>query len=472
MKRTELASSVLLVPLDFFLLLAAAWAAYYLRFQETVTDFRPVLYDFSSSDYLQAAAVVALGWVVIFAFLGLYNRRATDSWWSEVGQIILGCATGLLSVIVVVFFRREFFSSRFVLLAAAGLAVIFISLGRLIIRQLQHTLFSHGYGAHRVLIIGTNATANDIAERMRQIRKLGYSIFRQLPADTASLKEVSDLADADSFDELLFVDPAAPAELRQQFLEVAEYHHCIFRYAPDLLQSPVGPLMVSLDLGIPVVEVPETTMLGWGRVFKRLFDIVFSLFALVIFSPVLFCIAIFVRLDSRGPAIFWSERVGPGRRFTFYKFRTMKFEYCLGEAFGGKSADEYYEQLISTQSARVGPVPKIINDPRLTRTGGWLRRWSLDELPQLWNVLRGDMSLVGPRPHLPRDVERYMKHHRKVLAIKPGLTGLAQVSGRSDLDFEDEVRLDRYYIEHWSFWLDLRILMKTVVAVLAPRRTL
>ena len=150
----------------------------------------------------------------------------------------------------------------------------------------------------------------------------------------------------------------------------------------------------------------------------------------------------------------------------------MRIEYCTGEGYGGRVAAEYETQLVATRDGRHGPVPKIVDDPRWTRVGKWLRRLSLDELPQLWNVLKGDMSLIGPRPHVPNEVQNYDRHHRKVLAVKPGLTGLPQVSGRSDLDFEDEVRLDRYYLENWTPWFDVRILFKTLVAVVARRQTL
>jgi lipopolysaccharide/colanic/teichoic acid biosynthesis glycosyltransferase len=150
----------------------------------------------------------------------------------------------------------------------------------------------------------------------------------------------------------------------------------------------------------------------------------------------------------------------------------MRVEFCIGDDYGGPAAAAFYQQLIATGNVRRGPVPKLVDDPRWTRVGRWIRRWSLDELPQLCNVLLGDMSLVGPRPHFPSEIANYERHHRKVLAVKPGLTGLAQVSGRSDLDFEEEVRLDRYYLEHWTWLLDLTIMLRTIVAIVMPRRTI
>ena len=178
--------------------------------------------------------------------------------------------------------------------------------------------------------------------------------------------------------------------------------------------------------------------------------------AILILWPFLIIIAFVIWLEDGRPVLYKSQRIGRGRAFVFYKFRTMQVKFCTGERYGGAEAERLEQALIEANNVRQGPVPKIVDDPRWTKVGKWLRRLSLDELPQLWNVLQGDMSLVGPRPHIPKEVAQYERHHKKVLAIKPGMTGLAQVSGRSDLDFDDEVRLDRYYIEHWSLWLDVR----------------
>ena len=472
MKRTELLFSVLLVPVDFCLLLLAGWLAYRLRFQAFVTDIRPVLYDFSPLVYFRSVVLVAIGWLVIFALLGLYTRRATDPWWSEVGKIILACSAGLVAVIITVFLRRELLSSRFIILAAWVLSIILVTGGRLFVRLAQHGLFRFGFGAHRVAVIGINSMADEVVANMRRRPGLGYTVAAHLPSLAGSLNSLVDHIRVDKIDEVLLIDPNIDAETRQLFLDFAEEHHLIFRYAPDILRSPVGELTVDLELSVPVIEVPETTLRGWGRVLKRLIDIVGSVFGFVIFGPFMLIIALAIKLDSPGPVIYKNKRIGRNRLFTLYKFRTMKLEYCVGEEYGGEAAEKFYEQLVAIKNVRQGPVPKIIDDPRLTRAGKWLRRFSLDELPQLYNVLRGDISLVGPRPHYQNEVARYEKHHRKVLAIKPGLTGLAQVNGRSDLDFEDEVRLDRYYIEHWSLWFDFRILLRTFFTIFEKRQTL
>jgi exopolysaccharide biosynthesis polyprenyl glycosylphosphotransferase len=306
---------------------------------------------------------------------------------------------------------------------------------------------------------------------MQQHPESGYRVVATYSADDTGLAALRGLLQADAVDDIFFLAPEL-TESRQTFLELAEEFHVAFRYVPELLNAGVGVPTLRFDIGVPVIEVLETTMQGWGRLSKRLFDIVFAVLLLVLLSPLCLLVGLAILVETGGPIIFKSTRVGRARSFTIYKFRSMQLRFCIGTKYGGEAAQTLYDTLVETSSDRSGPVPKIANDPRITRVGRLLRRFSLDELPQLVNVLRGDMSLVGPRPHFPWEVERYERHHRKVLAVKPGMTGLAQVSGRSDLDFEDEVRLDRYYIEHWNFGLDLLLMLRTIAVIFRSRRAL
>lgn len=193
---------------------------------------------------------------------------------------------------------------------------------------------------------------------------------------------------------------------------------------------------------------------------KRAFDIVVAALLLLILSPIFLVIAIWIKIDSPGSVFYASKRVGTRNSvFGLLKFRSMVV-----------NAEKLKEQLLAQNERQDGPMFKMKNDPRVTRSGRFICKWSIDELPQLWNVIRGEVSLVGPRPHEPHEVAQYQKHHKRLLDIKPGVTGMAQVSGRSDLVFEDEVRLDTYYIEHWSLWLDIKIMLQTPRAVLAIRK--
>lgn len=471
MKRSELAVSVLLVPLDFAALLLAAWSAYSIRRLGFVTDIRPIIYDLSVGQFIQNASIVAVFWLGVFALAGLYRRRATDRSLAEFGRIFFACSVGLVLITVLVFLRGELFSSRFIILAAWGLAIVYVTVGRLLVKQIMHAAFRRGVAAHRVAVIGDGEATSTIVQNIQSEPELGYVVVATLSPNASAFDELRALVAEGKLDEILVVDTGSSPEKRQLFLEFAEEHHLIFRYAPDVVFSSIGQPVIDFDLGVPVIEVPETTLVGWGRVVKRLFDIVGSIIGLIFFLPLFIVVASIIWLDSGRPIIYRSERIGRGGSFTLLKFRTLKIEYCTGNGYGGEQAEKYERQLIEERNVRQGPVPKIVDDPRWTRAGKWLRRFSVDELPQLWNVLEGNMSLIGPRPHLPREVAKYEHHHKKVLAIKPGMSGLAQVSGRSDLAFDEEVRLDRYYIEHWSLWLDLRILLKTVYVIFERRVT-
>jgi exopolysaccharide biosynthesis polyprenyl glycosylphosphotransferase len=219
--------------------------------------------------------------------------------------------------------------------------------------------------------------------------------------------------------------------------------------------------------GIPLLSLKPTSLDGWGRVVKRIFDIFGAAIGLIILSPVFLITAIAIKLDSKGTIIFKYlddgsrvKRVGEhGKLFNFYKFRSMH----------PNTHNLRYTELAKLNQREGTPMVKIKNDPRVTRVGKFIRNTSIDELPQLWNVLKGDISLVGPRPHLPEEVAKYDKHHKFVLSIKPGITGLAQISGRSDLDFEREIQLDTYYIENWSIWMDIKIILKTFAVVFAGK---
>ena len=205
---------------------------------------------------------------------------------------------------------------------------------------------------------------------------------------------------------------------------------------------------------IPLIHLKQTPLEGWGIVIKRTFDLLGSGILILLLTPLWILVPLLIKLDSSGPAFYRSKRKHGEKEFHAHKFRSM-----IPEA-------EAMRKSLLSQSERPGPLFKMKRDPRVTRIGAFLRKTSLDELPQLFNVLKGEMSLVGPRPHLPEEVAQYQRHHQQLFAIKPGLTGLAQVNGRSNLSFEDEVRLDVYYIENWALWLDLKILLKSALVVL------
>ncbi|MFA5954438.1 MAG: sugar transferase [Patescibacteria group bacterium] len=472
MKRTELFFSILLVPLDFCALLLAALAAQRIRFLDVVEGIRPALYSIATERLVLSASIIAVVWILFFSLAGLYSRRITDPFSNEFLKIISACSAGLVLVVFIVFFKRELFSSRFVILVAWFLAIFFVTALRFFVRKMQQLLFRFGYAARRIVIVGKSSTVVELKNQMTMHPESGYRVIAVVSPDEHGLAELQALSKPGVLDEVIYADADSSNEERILFLEFAEERHLNFRYTPDLLQSTIRRPVVNFDIGVPLIEVPATKIEGWGRIFKRVFDFAAGVFGLVLFMPVFALVAVGIFMETGLPVFYASLRVGRRGTFVVYKFRSMYLRDCTGSNYGGAAAQALYDQLVATSGSRGGPVPKVINDPRVTRFGKFIRRYSLDELPQFWNIIKGDMSLIGPRPHLPWEVSRYEKHHRKVLAVKPGLTGLAQVSGRSDLDFEEEVRLDRYYVEQWSPLLDLVIILRTVGAVIRPRRAL
>ena len=472
MKRSELMLMVLHVPLDFFLLLLAAVSAYYLRFSAWAVALKPVIFNLSLLDFIGLVTPVALGWLIIFAFAGLYSTDPNRKLTRDLNRVIFAVSAGLSAVALAIMFRQQLFDSRFIAAASWGFAIIYVCAGRVLMRGLKALLYRHGIGTRRIVIIGHHGAAEEIVKTIRARPELGYEILGQyvhFHDDTkAELRQKRP-------DELIFTNPRAHEAETLEAIEFCNTHHVTFKYSADLFDTFSTSMTVHPLAGIPIVELKRAPLEGWGRVVKRGCDIVFSLLALLVFLPVMLLTAVIILLETGRPVIYKNTRVGlRGEPFFAYKFRSMYQKDCTGEQFGlqGVHAEKKEEQLIQTNNSRRGPIYKIANDPRATPFGRFLRRWSIDEAPQFWNVLLGAMSVVGPRPHQPREVKQYTSEHRHVLTIKPGITGIAQISGRSDLSYDEEVRLDVFYIEKWSLWLDIVICLKTPFVIFRKRRAL
>lgn len=471
MRRNQLTFTVILLPLDYVALLLAALTAHRLRF-ETFAELRPAISLLPYPDFFKAAAAIALAYLAIFALTGLYAIERPRRILEEAVKVVSACTLGVMGLIIMIFFQRELFTSRFVVLAAWLLSIGYVIALRLFVRLVNRQLLKRGVGARNVIIVGGSDRATAaITEQISKNPAGGYRIIRRYAHwNEQTARESSALCDAGDVDEIFVTDPETGKEPMRAVIEFAEDHHLTFRYAADTLAAHAALLSTTIA-GIPVIEVKRTRLEGWGRVYKRVFDVIGSLFLIIVTSPIMLLAALAVALESRGPVIFRNERVGlEGRKFRVYKFRSMRADVSIGEQFNDQHAAlELEQKLIAERSLKEGPVYKIKNDPRVTNVGRFIRRFSIDELPQFFNVLKGDMSLIGPRPHQTREVEKYQRHHLRVLMIRPGITGLAQVSGRSDLAFEDEIRLDTFYIENWTPLMDLAILMKTPFVVFAKK---
>lgn len=471
MKKLQLILLALRVPVDFVALLLAAYTAYILRYQSAYATVRPILTRVEFQTFSSLAIKVAALWIVIFALSGLYTSRRL---WirAEILKVVLACSAGVVALIAVMFAQQELFSSRFVVLVAWGFAILYVSIGRLLIHFFERILYHSGIGVTKIVMIGSGQSADELLGGFERQLGLGFRVVKTFPQfDSRVAKIIQEMKKRGGVDEIWLVDPDATKKDALAILDFAEEHHLLFKYSADLLETTTKHFAINTYAGIPVIEFKPTRLEGWGRIFKRIADMIFSFILLIITSPIIFLAALALLIEDGLPVFFHNTRVGNrGQTFNLLKLRTMWRKYSIGPQFKGSAENLKFEQeLIRERSIKEGPVYKIVDDPRHTPVGKFLRRWSLDELPQFWNVLKGNMSLVGPRPHQPREVARYEPRHRKVHSIKPGITGLAQISGRSDLSFEDEVRLDIYYMENWSPWLDLYILIKTPLAIISRK---
>lgn len=465
MRRYEIIFGALRLPVDFLMILGAFWAAYYLR---PITDLIPgVQYQFrpellpSPGDYLYLTLFSDVALVLLFAFDRLYSLKNTHLFSREFPRILFWVSAWIMFIIAYYFLIvHQLFFSRIALAHIWFFTILFVMLGRLFILLIQRYLLLFGIGKRRVLFLGAGSLALHLYETLKVDSR--YNILGAIaiqPHSTAvipilgSFQEIERIVKQYHPEEMIQATPDIDNDQSGEVLSLCRYYQINYHFVPDLVKLQRTNVEVEMLGDIPLVSLKESALDGWGYVYKRLFDIVFSLMAMVLLAPLFLVIALAIKLDSPGPIVYKSKRSYRDLIFNVYKFRSMVVH-----------AERLKKDLLD-QNERSGPLFKLKNDPRITRVGRFLRKTSLDELPQLINVLMGNMSVVGPRPHLPEEVAQYARHHRRVFAIKPGLTGIAQVNGRSNLDFEQEVQLDVYYIENWSPWIDLKIILKSVLVV-------
>lgn len=430
-----------------------AGLATYLSRTKILDALRPALFEFNLplDKYLLLVMAAAVFFVVIFAVSGLYKLKTTTGGVEEFFRISIAVSAGIMLLIVYIFLRQELFDSRFLVLGGWILTIIFVALGRMIVWRIRKALVSrYSFGVHKVMVIGDDEVSSRIAEGIKNDPSKGYRIVKHLV--NPEVEEVKSAIGNPGIDEVILANPNYPAEKVLEIVDFCNENHLVFKFVPNIYQTLTTNFSVDVFTGIPIIELQRTNLDGWGRVIKRLVDIGGSLLALVIFSPLFLIVALAIKWETAGPVFVRLKRVSQSKEFYLLKFRSMV-----------KNAEELKPFLARLNERQDGPLFKIKNDPRITKVGKWIRRSRLDELPQLINVLKGEISLVGPRPHQPDEIANYSKHHKKVLSIKAGATGLAQISGSSDLSFEKEVALDSFYLENWSLSRDIKILLKTAI---------
>lgn len=464
--------SVCLIIGDFFALLVAFAVAYILR---VTLDHTPISANVQAFTYISIVITLLPFFLVVFGLLGLYNARVHSNRFSEFGRLLTGCLIGILGVISYAYIANvRIFPARLVTLYGFLLAFCFVLIFRTIARGIRRLLFRYGVGISNVLIVGDTRLTGELVHSLANTKATGYRVIGMVSAG----KKIPVANGSAMYDDF----PAAIAACRRrlhtivqtelyasgpkndEILVYAQEHHLDYYFVPGNSELFVGKIDAELFHAIPVIAVSQTALVGWGRVAKRIFDVFGSVVALILTSPIMLVTAIAIRLTDDGPIFFRQTRLTrDDKEFKVFKFRSMYSAYSGSPEQGFAKMGK--PELAKAYRENGDWLP---NDPRITPVGKFIRRTSIDELPQLFNVIFGDISLVGPRALAPIDLAAYKKRHT-ILSVKSGITGLAQVSGRKNITFDERRQLDLYYVQNWSFWGDLVIIARTVWIVLTAR---
>lgn len=468
--NASLIYAVFLLIGDFMALLAAFTIAYILRVK---FDERPLVEQIPAETFLYGFIAVLPLWILVHALIGLYSRDVYENRFREFGRLVLGSALGMLVVIGYDFvIEGTLFPARLVavygLLLSFGLLVAF----RAFARGVRSLLFYYDIGVNNVLIVGGGPGTDAIIRELQDTKNSGHRIigivgekyekFKTFPSFDEAIAKL----ETKPLHSIIQTELYKDADQNDDIMTYSQSHHIAYRFIPGSSELFVGNIEVELFRGTPVVTVHQTALVGWGQVIKRLFDFVVGIVLLIITTPIMLIIALFMKLlNPMESVLFKQTRLTQfDRPFTVYKFRSQLKKY------DGTTPEKAFAMIgkpeLAVEYRKNGDTLK--NDPRVTKLGRLLRSSSLDELPQLINVVKGDISLVGPRALIPEELKNY-RHKHHILSVKSGLTGLAQVSGRRNISFEERRKLDAYYVQNWSFWLDFIILLRTIRTVLGGK---
>ena len=456
------------IAIDLFLINASFVLAYWIRYQwqwpapVAAENYR------SLRTYLPMSVILTLLLIATYALQKVYSQRRGRTWLDEAYALFNGTTTGTLSMIVITYFFPVLSYSRTLFPLAAVIILVLLTLSRIAKTIILDQMRRRGIGIKNVLVVGAGEVGRAVMRTIAAHPELGYRVEGFVDDDAAKgqtdlgrMKALGDVANIPSvacdlhIDVVIVTLPWTYQHRIRQIVRQCEHQRVQVYIVPDLLQTAISRVDVEQLGEVPVISVREEPMSGRGRMAKRIVDIIGALTGLILSAPVMLLSAIAVRLDSPGPIIFSQTRLGEHERpFICFKFRTMR---CDAEA-------EKERLIAQTNGDR--RLFKMRDDPRTTGVGRILRRFSIDEFPQFLNVLRGEMSLIGPRPPLPSEVELYQEWHHQRLDAPTGISGMSQVSGRSDLSFDEVALLDIWYAENWSLLLDLKIMLKTIAVII------
>ena len=455
----------LFLVVDSISIIMAFISAYYIRqgFTGTRLFYNPPVPFIM---YLPVLVLVIIVFPCVFFISGLYQPIRSISYLKEILNILKASILGVFLTFALAFCLKLGFVSRSLLFLFWFLITLYLPIIRIILRYFLASLYLKGYNSQQVLIVGKGELAEKISFTLNKHPELGFHIIGFIDeegnSDKASrvqtmgkINDIPDILHETIVDEVVFAVPIEGCERMTEAIKLCEVEGIRVRIVADLFERTIARAKIDDIDGIPIITLETGPAQELALAVKRVLDVIVSFLSLIILSPLFVIIALLIKIDSPGHIFFRQERMGQnGRRFKLLKFRSMI------------DGAEGLQTNIQGLNEASGPVFKIKNDPRITMVGRFLRKTSLDELPQFINVLKGEMSLVGPRPPLPDEVAQYKNWQRRRLSMKPGITCIWQVSGRSNVSFEKWMKMDMEYIDNWSLVLDIKILLKTIWVVL------
>lgn len=478
-RRGRRLGSVGLMLWDQALILAGFVFAYWLRYSaDWPQPFDRIVFEVATQNYVDFAAFLPIVLPLMamlglrFTARGLYRSSERIRLLDQMAIIIGSVLTSMALLIVFVFLYKPFYYSRLIFAFAGASIVVLLGVWRLLLAGFHHWRWTRGIGRERVLVVGGTGLGQQVMNGIAASPGLGYSLVGYLDdrpivdkgRTTHIYRHVGSIEDLESavvergVEQVILALPFWQQGRLPELVETCESLGVDYQVAPDFYQLSFDRVDVLQLTGVPLLRPKGISLRGANLVLKRVIDVSVVLITAPFTLALGLLIALAIRLDSPGPVLFRQPRVGKGGQiFTCYKFRTM-----VPDAEARRAALEALNEAD-------GPLFKMRDDPRVTRIGRFLRQRSLDELPQIWHVLRGEMSLIGPRPALPSEVACYEHWQHRRLEVMPGLAGLSQALGRSDMSFDEQVRLDIYYAENWSVGMDLRILLMVIPAVVSGR---
>lgn len=464
----SLVYNFVLVLADIAALVIGFIAAFLIRAASPVAVANPM----SGVDYILIMAALLPFWLLIFALLGLYHHNIYERRFAEIGRLFVGSFVGLLFVVFWDYMSlAHVFPAKLVPIYGFLIAFTLLVIFRNVARWLRIQLFTTGYGLTRIVVMGNTAITREIIDSVYDSKRSGYELagvigYRKiLPVGVPSYPNLQTYIQSDprELHGIVQTELYADEKRNDEILAYAQEHHVSYRFVPGNTELLVGNIDVELFRNsIPVIHVRHTALFGWGRISKRLVDIFLGSLALIVSSPILLLAAALIKItDPSGPVFYKAKRLSRfGATIKVYKFRTMQ------QAYNNISPEQGFAKMGRPDLLKEYRAngDQLEHDPRETRIGHILKLMSIDELPQLINVVRGDISLVGPRALDKFEMEQYSKKHL-ILNVKSGLTGLALVSGRPGISFDERRKLDVYYVQNWSLMLDFVIMLKTIRVV-------